>query len=183
MSRLPPFDPDALSPDQRKIYDAILAGPRGRIAGPIAAWLESPGMAGPAQELGAFLRFNTSLPPRLCELAILVAGRFWSAQYEFWAHARLARKAGLEQDIIDAIAERRTPAFPDADGELVYTLCMQMFETRRISPAAFDSARNRFGVNGVVELMGLIGYYSLVSITLNAFEVPLPEGEKAPLKE
>src|SRR5215207_10529419 len=103
MPRLSPLDLNKLTPEQKKVADAIVAGPRGGLRGPFEPWLRSPGLADRAQKLGEFCRFNSSLPPVLSELAILVTAKHWRAQFEWWAHARLAAGAGVEDDVIETI--------------------------------------------------------------------------------
>ena len=179
MSRLPPLDPEALSPEQRRVHDAILAGPRGRIEGPLAAWLISPGLAGPAQELGAYLRFRSALPPVLRELAILTVAAHYRAEYEWWAHSRLAREAGLDGAVIEALRTGAAPAFADADQAFVHGLVRTLLARHRLSDAEFAEARGRLGLEGLVDLIGLVGYYGLVSLTLNVFEVETPDGSRA----
>jgi 4-carboxymuconolactone decarboxylase len=180
MSRLPDLDPAKFSPEQKKVHDAVLAGPRGRVVGPIKVWLANPGLAEHAQALGAYCRFNSSLPPRLSELAICTTGAFWKANYEWFAHAPLAIKAGIDPAAIEAIRTRATPKFTKADEQAVYDFAHELLTTRRVSAATFERAKKELGETSVIDLVGIIGYYGLVSVTLNAFELPLPEGEKLP---
>ena len=180
MARLPELDPAKFSPEQKKVHDAILAGPRGKVVGPLKVWLNNPGLAEHAQALGAYCRFNSSLPPRLSELAILVTGSFWKANYEWYAHAPIAMKAGIEPAAIEAIRTGATPTFSKSDEQAIYDFATELVKTRRVSNATFERAKKELGETGVIDLVGIVGYYSLVSVTLNAFELPLPEGEKAP---
>ena len=181
MSRLPDLDPAKFSPEQKKVHDAVLAGPRGKVVGPIKVWLKNPGLAEHAQALGAYCRFNSSLPPRLSELAICVTGAFWKANYEWFAHAPLAIKAGIDPAAIEAI---RTGAHAEVHqerraGDLRFR--HRAGDARkRVSNATFERAKKELGETSVIDLVGIIGYYSLVSVTLNAFELPLPDGEKLP---
>jgi 4-carboxymuconolactone decarboxylase len=183
MNRLPEISDDALSPEQRDIRDTIASGPRGGARGPFPAMLRSPELAKRAAHLGEFLRFNTSLPPRLSELAIIITARAWTAQYEWYAHAKLAIKGGLDTSIVDAIAERREPRFDKDDERIVYTFCKEMHETHGVSDATYDAAKAAFGERGIVEIIGLSGYYVMVAMTLNVARVQLPEGEPLPLKD
>ncbi|MFN4090477.1 MAG: carboxymuconolactone decarboxylase family protein [Alphaproteobacteria bacterium] len=182
MTRLPDLSDDALSPEQRRIRDEIASGPRGGARGPFPAMLRSPELAKRAAHLGEFLRFNTSLPPRLSELAILVTARAWTAQYEWYAHAKLALKGGLAPAVVDAIAERREPPFEKEDERIVYTFCHELHATHGVSDATYEKTVAAFGERGVVELIGLSGYYVMVGMTLNVAQVQLPEGEPLPLK-
>jgi 4-carboxymuconolactone decarboxylase len=180
MSRLPVLDPAKFSPEQKKVHDAILAGPRGKVVGPLKVWLNNPGLAEHAQALGAYARFNSSLPPRLSELAICVIGAFWKANYEWYAHAPLAIKAGIDPAAIEAIRVGSTPKLTKSDEQAVYDFASELVKTKRVSTATFERAKKELGQTSVIDMVGIIGYYSLVSVTLNAFELPLPEGEKLP---
>ncbi len=179
MARLPM--PDKLTARQREVLDAITAGPRGGARGPFAALLRSPELCEKAQELGAFCRFGTSLGPRLSELAILVTAREWTAQYEWFAHARLAREAGLDEAVIDAIRDRRRPEGMAEDEAAIYDLATELYAAKRVSDAAYGRAVAALGEAGVVETIGVMGYYCLVSMVLNVSGVELPEGEPEPL--
>jgi 4-carboxymuconolactone decarboxylase len=180
MSRLPELDPAKFSPEQKKVHEAVLAGPRGKVVGPIKVWLKNAGLAEHAQALGAYCRFNSSLPPRLSELAILVTGSFWKANYEWFAHAPIAIKAGIEPAVVEAIRTGATPTFTKSDEQAIYDFASELVKTRRVSNATFERAKKELGETSVIDLVGIIGYYSLVSVTLNAFELPLPDGEKVP---
>ena len=183
MSRLPELDIDEMDPAQRRVHDEIVAGPRGGVAGPLAAWLHSPELADRAQRLGEFARFNSSLPPRLSELAILVTARHWRAQYEWFAHEPIALKAGVDPDIVAAIREGRRPAFAARDEEAVYALATSLHETHAVDAETYRTAVDRLGEMAVVDLVGVLGYYVLVAMTLNAFEVAVPDGAPAPLRD
>ncbi|MEX1022892.1 MAG: carboxymuconolactone decarboxylase family protein [Dehalococcoidia bacterium] len=183
MGRLEPLDMEQMTAEQRSTAEAIIAGPRGGLRGPFEPWLRSPILADRAQRLGEFCRFNTGLPPHLSELAIIITGRHWAAQYEFWAHARMAREAGLPEDTIEAIRTGREPAFRDDSERAIYTLVTEYFETHRVSDGTYRQAVDALGERGVVEVVGIVGYYGLVSMTLNIFEVSVPEGVEPPLPE
>lgn len=184
MSRLPSLEPKDLTDEQRKVLDDIRAGPRGAttgIRGPFAGWLASPELADRAQHLGALLRFGTSVPARLKELGILYVARTWTAQFEWYAHKKFAIEGGLSLDVIDAIEARRRPDFANDDEAAVYNFCVELHETHTVSDACFEEAKKHLGEAGVSELVGVLGYYTLVSMTLNVFEIPMPEGEPPPL--
>lgn len=180
--RLPSLDPAKLTPEQKAVYDAIAAGPRGRVQGPLAVWLHSPGLADNAQKLGAFCRYGTSLEPRLSELAILVTGRAWTAQFEWAVHKPIALKAGLSEAVVDAIRNRSTPPFERDDERVVHDFAMALHLDRKVPQALYDEAVAALGVTAVVELVGILGYYTLISMTLNVFNVPLEEGQTAELE-
>jgi 4-carboxymuconolactone decarboxylase len=181
MARLAPLDLQNLTPEQKEVADAIRSGPRGGMRGPFEAWLRSPGLADTGQKLGAYCRFGSSLPGDINELAILLTGKYWKAQFEFWAHARLALQAGLDPEIIEAIRVGTTPPLKRDIERIVYDAVTEYFETHRLSAATYKRAIDILGERGLVDLIGVVGYYGLVSMTLNIFEVEVPEGEKEPL--
>jgi len=183
MARVPEFDQKSMTEEQRKVVHEIVSGPHARIVGPYHAWLHSPELARRARNLSEYIRFKSSVPKRLAELGILITGRYWQAEFEYWAHAKLAKEAGVDEAVISAIAKKQRPAFKHTDEELVYTLCMEMYETRRISEKTYQQALKALGLQAIVDLVATIGYYSMVSMTLNAFEMPLPAGEKSPFAE
>ncbi|MCA9829949.1 MAG: carboxymuconolactone decarboxylase family protein [Dehalococcoidia bacterium] len=180
MPRLAPLDLATLDPEQKRIADAIIAGPRGGMRGPFEAWLRSPGLCEPAQQVGAYCRFGTSLSPALSELVIMLTGRHWRAQFEFWAHANLARQAGVSEEVIEAIRTGQPPAFGTDEEHAIYDFLTEYFATNRVSDATYARAKALFGEKGVVDIIGIAGYYGLVSMTLNVFQVALPEGEPRP---
>jgi 4-carboxymuconolactone decarboxylase len=182
MPRLAPLTDETMTPEQKEVADAIRSGPRGGMAGPFQAWLRAPGLADTAQRFGAYCRFGTSLPNDLNELAILLTGKYWKAQFEFWAHARLAAQAGLAPAIIEAVRTGSEPPFTRDTERVIYRFVNEYFETHRISDATFRLAIDTFGERGVVDLIGVVGYYGVVSMTLSIFEVGLPEGEAEPLE-
>ena len=166
---------------QRKAYEGIISGPRGGARGPFNALLRSPDLADRVQRVGEYVRFNSSLPARLNELAIIIVARYWTAQYEWYAHRRLALEAGLDPKIADAIAERKRPAAMKEDEAAVYEFCTELHEKKAVSDSAYATAVRLFGEQGVVDLIGASGYYTLVSMVLNVDRHPLPEGV-APLR-
>ena len=178
--RIPVLAPQDLSEAQRAVWDAIAAGPRGKVVGPLNVWLNSPGLAQRAQDLGAFCRYGTSLPPRLSELAILVTGAHWRAGFEWWAHAPIAAKAGLDPAAIDAIKAGQTPVFAQADEAAVYAFAHELLTRREVSDETYARAVEALGQLGVVDLTGVLGYYGLISMTIKAFHVPVPPGEAEP---
>ena len=176
MARLEPLDLENLDPEQQAVADSIRSGPRGGLRGPFEAWLRAPGLADPAQKLGAYCRYASSLPRDLNELAIIITGRRWRAQFELWAHARLAREAGLDEAIIEGVRTGDRPPFTREAERVVYDFVSEYFANNRVSDATYKRAITAFGERGVVDLVGVVGYYGLVSMTLNVFEVELPEG-------
>ena len=181
--RLPPIAEADMSEAQRRVYHTIAAGPRGAVSGPFMALLRSPELADRLQSVGAYVRFESSLPARLNELAILVTARHWGAQFEWYAHRQFAHKAGLAPAIADAIAEGRRPAAMQADEAAVYDFCSQLHEAKNVSDAAWRAALELFGERGVIDLIGACGYYTIVSMVLNATRHPMPDGVAPPLRE
>jgi 4-carboxymuconolactone decarboxylase len=182
-SRFATLTPEIMTVEQRRVAEAIQSGPRGAgLRGPFNALLRSPELCDLVQRVGAFVRFKSSLPPRLNEMAIIMAGRKWSAQYEFHAHRRMALDAGLSPAIADAIAANQRPATMAEDETTVYDFVSELLATGHVSDSAFKRVRDAFGERGVIDLVGAVGYYSLVSMTLNVAQVPLPEGVTPPFK-
>jgi 4-carboxymuconolactone decarboxylase len=180
--RFPALTAETMSEDQRRVAAAIVSGPRKGLRGPFKALLASPELADRVQRVGAYIRFESALPARLNELAILLVARKWTAQFEFYAHAELARAAGLDPAIIAAIAVGKRPPSLAADESDVYTFCAELLETTRVSDPAFLAVWERFGERGVIDLIGALGYYSLVSMVLNVDRVSLPDGVALPLQ-
>ena len=170
-----------MSAEQREVARAIAAGPRGEVRGPFIALLHHPALARHLQSLGEQLRWNSKLPPRLLELAVLVTARRWTCQHEWLIHEQLARKAGLDGAIVDALRERRDPP-AHGDEALVYAFCSEAHSSGRVSDHSFDSVRARFGLDGALELLVLCGYYTLMAMVLNTALLPLPGNAEPPLK-
>src|SRR5262252_8081754 len=181
--RFKELTPATMTPEQKKAADAIEAGPRGAgLRGPFNALLRSPELCDLVQRVGAYVRFGSSIPSKLNELAIIMAGRKWTAQYEFYAHRRLALEAGLSPAIADAVANGKRPDGMDADEAAVYDFASELLGTGQVSDANFARVRERWGERGVIDLIGAVGYYSLVSMVLNVDRVPLPDGVAPLLK-
>jgi 4-carboxymuconolactone decarboxylase len=182
-TRFPALTPEQMTDEQRAVVDAIQSGPRGAgLRGPFNALVHSPVLCDLVQRVGAYVRFGSSIPAPLNELAICMAGRKWGAQYEFYAHRRLGIDAGLNPSILDAVAAGRRPAEMHGDETIVYEFVTDLLSTGQVSDRPFNAARDRFGERGIMDLVGAVGYYSLVSMVLNVARVPLPEGEVPPLK-
>ncbi len=179
MPRLAPLDPDQFTPDQQRIADSIRSG-RGSLGGPFLPWLRSPELCDRAQRLGEFVRYHSTLEPLLSEFAIIVTARYWKAQYEFFAHARMAKAAGVSDAIVEAVRTGTEPVLDDERHRVIYDFVTEYFETHRVSEATYQRATATLAERGVVDLVGIVGYYSLVSLTLNVFDVALPDGEPLP---
>jgi 4-carboxymuconolactone decarboxylase len=180
--RFKPLAPEEMTPEQRRTLDAILGGPRGKIEGPFKALLRSPDLADRVQRVGEYIRFRSSVPARLNELAILVTARKWTAQFEWWAHRRLAMQAGLKPAIADAIARGERPADMDVDEAAVHDFAHALVHSGHPSDAAFAALCDRLGEQGVIDVIGACGYYTLVSFVLNVERVGLPDGAAPPLE-
>src|SRR5437588_641927 len=154
MTRLPELDPAKFSPEQKKVHEAVLAGPRGRVVGPIKVWLKNAGLAEHAQALGAYCRFNSSLPHRLSELAICTTGAFWKANYEWFAHAPIAIKAGIDPAAIEAIRVGGTPTFSKSDEQAIYDFAIELVRTKRVWNATLERAQQALGQTRVIHLVG-----------------------------
>ena len=176
MARLNPPDPSTYDDDQRRIAESISAS-RGSIRGPFGVWLHSPGLADPAQQVGAHLRFSSELPGNLREIAICTIARRWRANFEWHAHAPLAIEEGVSAEAVERLRVGEAPR-PLTDGEeLAHRLAKEMVETGGLSDEAYAVGLERLGERQLVDLVGLCGYYTLVSFTLNAFQVPVPGGK------
>lgn len=191
--RIPYLTPESLEGPQRALYESILGGKRAQgsrrmhlltaekgLIGPFNAWLRSPEVGDRLQRLGEGLRFDSSLPDHVLEIAILVTARKWRARFEWWAHARLARRAGVADEVIEAIRTGKKPEWTDPMQRSVFAFSHQLLEHHQVSDEIYLEAKQLLGEGGVVDLVSLLGYYGLVSMTLNVFRVPLPEGEEDP---
>lgn len=179
--RLKLMTPEEMSAHQRETYDESIASKRGSPPPPMMAWLDSPEMARHATRLGAFLRYDTSLPVALSELAILVTARFWTSHYEWFAHKKMALAGGLDPEIVEDIKQRRVPVLNDPKAKAVYDVARSLHETHQVPQELYDHAAELLGKRGLVEIVGLCGYYTMVSMTLNTYEFDLPEGEESEL--
>jgi 4-carboxymuconolactone decarboxylase len=180
--RLRLLSPGEMNAEQKQTYDESIAGKRGAPPAPMMAWLNSPEMARHATRLGGVLRFDTVFPAKLSEIAILVTARHWTSHYEWYAHKRLALKGGMDPQIIEAIRDRRTPRFDDPKGQMIYDVSKSLHEGHGVARPLYDEAVKLLTERGLVEIIGLCGYYTMVSMTLNTFEYELPDGEVSELK-
>lgn len=168
--------PSVLDAAQRRVYDEIVAGPRGEVVGPLGVWLRRPELADRAQRLGEYARYGTSLPPVLSELAILVVARTWGSEFEWLVHKPIALAAGVPPDAVEAIRTGSTPTLEDQAQSTVYQFCAALLSEHHVDDALYASTVGALGADGVIDLVGILGYYSLISMTINAFNVPPPEG-------
>ncbi len=177
MSRVPDLPPESLSPEQKRLYDEI-GGTRRGVKGPFAIWLRRPDIADPANRFGNALRLSGKLDKRLFELMVLIIARHWSAQYEWFAHESRAREVGVATDVIEALRHRRTPPFAGADERAVYDVVTELNETRALGSATYDRALGILGLDRMIELVTGAGFYTMVAMMLNAFDAPVPGGER-----
>jgi 4-carboxymuconolactone decarboxylase len=182
-ARFKPLAENDMTDAQRKVYREIAGGPRGGVRGPFIALLRSPELTDRVQKVGEYIRFESSLPARLNEFAILITARYWNAQYEWYAHHPLALKAGLSAAVAADLAQGRRPAGMQDDEAAVYDFCTELHEKKAVGDKAYKAALDRFGERGVVDLIGVSGYYTLVSMVLNVDRSPLPGGATPPLPE
>jgi 4-carboxymuconolactone decarboxylase len=179
--RFPKLTAEEMTLEQREVAAAITAGPRGEVRGPFIALLHNPGIARYLQGLGEQLRWKGKLPQKLVELAVLITARRWTCQHEWLIHEQLARKAGLDGAIIDALRDGREPP-AKGDEALVIAFCRDAHATGRVSDTAFEAVRARFGLDGALELLVLSGYYTMMAMVLNTAGLPLPQNAEPPLK-
>lgn len=190
--RFKPIPLEDLTPEQRALSDAIRSGPRasvknssaarpGPIGGPFNVWLRSPGIGNLIQALGAEIRFRSSLPSKLNEMAIIITARHWTSQYEWFAHHRLALEGGLDPAVAEDIAQGRRPAKMGPDETIIYNFSTELHQTHGVSDATYKAAVDRFGERGVMDLIAVNGFYGLVSMALNVDRTPLPGGAPPPL--
>ncbi len=178
--RLPILADAAMTPEQQRVADAIRSSPRGVVQGPLLAWLHSPGLADRAQALGAFCRYDTSLPPRLSELAIITVGAYWRAGFEWFVHAPIAEKAGLDPAAIEALRTGATPHFDQEDEQAVWRFAHHLLHDHEVPDATYRTVEDLLGAAATVELVGIVGYYGLICMTIKAFGVPVPDGDAEP---
>ena len=190
--RFPIIQPDQMNAEQKKLFETIVSGPRAQNyggdavnrvlrGGPFNAWMRSPEFGMRIQAVGEHIRFKSSIPKHLNELAILITAREWTSQYEWYAHHSLAMKAGLDPKIADELAAGKRPSAMKEDEAAVYDFCIQLHRNKKVDDAAFNRVKALFGEQGVVDLIGVSGYYTAVSMTLNVAQVPVPDGS-LPLK-
>jgi 4-carboxymuconolactone decarboxylase len=184
MARIDPIPPDQMTEEQRAV-DAEIAAKRtgGNARGPFALWLRDPELARRADAFGSYVRSSTSVPRRLSELAILTVARHWTAQYEWFAHARYVEKVGLDPAIAEAIRTRKTPDIAKDDEKAVYALTMELCEDRTITDETYARALDLFGEQMVLELVTIIGFYTMVAVVLVSFRVDIPDGGAPPLDD
>ncbi|MDH3680267.1 MAG: carboxymuconolactone decarboxylase family protein [Acidimicrobiia bacterium] len=183
MTRLTPRTPSEMTEKQRELYDQMAEGrdiTNGYIGGPFDAWGLNPSTGRRIWQLGGALRFKPTIDRRYIELAILMTGQLWQAQFEWFAHEPMARDAGLPEEVIQAVKIGTEPSFTDDGDEICWQFCRRLLDRSKIDPATYQATVDRFGEAGVGDLINACGFYTLVSMTLNTFEVGLPDGAEPP---
>jgi len=179
--RMPPIPEDKLTDEQKKAVEALVAGPRKALVGPFIPLLRSPEFMNRLQKTGEYLRYNTKLGSNISEFIILLTARQWTQQFEWDAHEPLALKAGIKPETVKAIAEGRRPNGMTADEEMVYEFCTELRLSQSVSDPVYAQVANRFGEQGVIDIIGLCGYYSLLGMIMNVARTSLASGTTAPL--
>lgn len=179
--RLPPIPPEQWSPEQRQHAEEIINGPRGGLISPFVPLLRSPELMTHAGRMGEYLRYRSAIGLRLSELAILVTARQWTQQVEWAIHAPIAQREGIAPETIEAIAQGRQPSGLPADELLVHDFCIELHRNRSVSDPTWAAAISRFGEQGVMDLIAINGYYSMLSMVMNAARTPVPASTAAPL--
>jgi 4-carboxymuconolactone decarboxylase len=177
---------DKLTPPQRALLDSIRSGPRGasiNIRGPFAVFLHAPEFGELAQKLGGYCRYKTGVPPRLSEFAILATAKLWRAQYEWFAHVPQAERAGVKPATIRELHQGRPPKSAPKDERAIYDFVQELYQSRRVSDKTYKRVSALLGEAATVQFVGILGYYVLISMILNVFRMPLPEGEPLPFPE
>src|SRR6202035_2166413 len=179
--RMPPIPPEKLTDVQKKAMEEVIAGPRGSFVGPFVPLLRSPDLMSRLQKVGEYLRFNTKLGPNISEFIILLIARQWTQQFEWFSHEALAVKAGIKAETIKAIADGQRPAEMTPDEEMVYEYVTELRLHQSVSDPVYALVVNRFGEQGVIDITGLCGYYTLLGMLMNVARTPLPPGKTPPL--
>ena len=176
MSRLPKIEAEQMSAEQKRVAAEITSGPRGEVRGPFIPLMHNPKAADAVQRMGSFLRFDGTLPGALREMVILLVARHWTAQYEWFAHLKIALDEGLDPAIADAIAARKEPTFSDPVQKIAYDFVIEMHRDHQVSDATFAAAEKALGAAQVVEIVVLCGHYNTIAMVLNGFKVDVPGG-------
>jgi 4-carboxymuconolactone decarboxylase len=184
--RIPVLTEEELSPEQRALLASIRSGPRGTgttIRGPFAVFLHAPAFGDLAQRLGGHCRYKTAVPPRLSEFAILVTAKLWRAQFEWFAHVPMAERAGVKEKTIRELHRGVVPKSAAKDERAIYEFVKELYKKKRVSDKSFDRVHALLGTSGTIELVGILGYYALISMILNVFRMSPPAGEPLPFPE
>jgi len=176
--RMPPLDPATMTPAQSEAAQALAAGPRGGVKGPFIPLLRSPQLMDRLQKVGEYLRFHSALPARISELVVLAVARQWTQQFEWFVHVPLALDAGVKRETIASLADGRRPDAMAADEEIAYDFCIELVQTKGVAEATYRRAIAQFREQGVVDMLGLLGYFTTVSMVMNVAHTPPPKDER-----
>ena len=179
--RMPMIADADMTPAQKKAAADLIAGPRGEVKGPFVSLLRSPDFMSRVQKVGEYIRFVCPLDKRINEFAAIIAARHWNQQFEWWAHYRQGLEAGLDRAIADAVAEGRRPSGMAEDEEIVYDLLTEVLHNKGASDATYKRAVTKFGEQGVIDVIGVAGYYALLAMVMNVTRTAVPEGPPLPL--
>ncbi len=182
MTRIKDWTVENLTEEQKEIHDTIVSGPRGNVVGPLRIWLNNPGLARSAQTVGEYARYGTSLSKGLSELAIITTGRVWSSAFEWEHHAPLAIEGGIDPENVNIISMGRRPNFTKAEEEAVFDFAAEANILKNVSDNTYNNLVNILNETAAIDIVGICGYYSLISMTLNVFKVP-SDTDKWPLPE
>ena len=182
MTRIKDWKVEELTKEQKEIHDTIVSGPRGHVVGPLRIWLNNPGLARSAQTVGEYARYGTSLSKGLSELAIITTGRVWSSAFEWEHHAPLAIEGGIDQENVNIISMGQRPNFTKAEEEAVFDFAAEVNILKNVSDDTYNNLVNILNETAAIDIVGICGYYSLISMTLNVFKVP-SDTDKWPLPE
>jgi 4-carboxymuconolactone decarboxylase len=177
-NRMPEIPAEKLTPAQKKAAQEVMASRGGALSGPFIALLRSPEVMLGAKGMGDYLRFKTVLPPKLREFVIVIVAREWTQRYEWHSHSELAMKAGLSEEIVKAIAAGRRPQRMSDDEETIYDFCTELHANQSVSDATYARALEKFGEQGIVDMVGVNGYYTFLSMLMNVARTPAPPGAK-----
>jgi 4-carboxymuconolactone decarboxylase len=176
--RMPPLNPEHMTAAQKAAAQELTAGPRGGVKGPFIPMLRSPELMNRLQKVGEYIRFQSALDTRINEFLMLIVSRHWTQQFEWGVHYPLALKAGVKAEVLDALAEGRRPAGMADDEEIAYDVCDELFRTHGVCDTTYRKAVEKFGEHGVIDLLGLVGYFSTVSMIMNVAHTP-PQADAA----
>jgi len=182
VERMRPLDAAAMSAAQRAAAAELAAGPRGGVKGPFIALLRSPELMDRLQKVGEYLRFRSSLEPRISEFLMLVVSRLWTQQFEWCVHVPLALKAGVRRETVESLAAGSRPAAMAADEAIAYDFCAELMQTKGVSDATYRGALDQFGERGIVDMLGVLGYFTTVSMVLNVAHTPAAAPDVPPLQ-
>ena len=175
--RMPPLDPARMSEVQKRAADELAAGPRGGVKGPFIPLLRAPELMDRLQKVGEYLRFKSSLEPRISEFLMLIVSRDWTQQFEWLVHVPLAVKAGLKPETVESLSQGRRPVGMAEDEEIAYDFCEELARTKGVSEPTYRRAVGRFGEAGVIDLLGVVGYFTTVSMVMNVAHTPPPSAD------